>query len=261
MDPGWIIYLLGKFQVSLSLEKLQAVVGFSRRQSVLWNEIKKIEVKYIVFTWSLGYLKIIAESLINIFYLFRRRKFFPYWVVQPALIRRRVQEDGICRFIVAPRPAALLEIVFNGIRHIPVHDKPYLCFINTHSESIRSNNNPGIPCRPCCLFFIPYFIGQAGMIVVSAYSSINKHLSHFPASLPASYINNAASLRILQSFNQICSFILYFPYQVIDILSPATCSQHIMLPECKLVHNILYNQRSCCCSKCQKRDISLYMFP
>src|SRR5450759_3714667 len=99
------------------------------------------------------------------------------------------------------------------------------------------------------------------MIKISTYSISYKEFSNLFTPLPAPDINDAASFRLLQGFDQIRTFIFNFLYQIGDIFPVETGSENIFFFESQFLHNIFYHHWRCRCRKRKERDIIRYKIP
>ena len=114
-----------------------------------------------------------------------------------------MQQQTIGRQSVAPRATGLLIVGFDAARQIIVDDEAQIGLVDSHTESIRRNDNRNFTRHECLLNRSALVAGQAGMVEGQlAAHTIVQQLDDMLTIFSGRRVNDSASLVLLQELDQ-----------------------------------------------------------
>ena len=166
-------------------------------------------------------------------------------------ILRREQQDTLRCFTISPRTSGFLIIILHALRHIIMNDKSDIGFINSHTESIRSNDHRSPVIYKIILAFFSVFIIHTGMISCHLDTFIRKQLVKSIYIFSCSTIYDPAIFRMFPDiFQNIIILLLDCLYIKIQIFTIKSGYDNLRILQLKNTGNVILYFLCCCSSEC-----------
>ena len=155
-------------------------------------------------------------------------------------IRRTVQEDTFRRLPVTAGPARLLVVVLNAAGHIIMYDKSHVGFVDSHTEGVGRDHDPGLIIYKAVLAFFSFQDAQSRVVTGNRNPFRGQKAVKGIHIFAGGTVNNAAVIFMFrQVFLNIAILVLRLLYAEIQVGPVKSRHMHIRIPQPQIPFDIL----------------------
>ena len=221
-------------------------------------ELVNIELETASSAASYAYLVKVSKVLIHSAYEVFVRESLAYAALELSPVVAVIQQNSIRTASIAPGTACLLEVSFNRVRAVNMHNQPHVGLVYAHAEGVCSHHNPHLVVLPQLLPLVPYGVFKSGIIESGAYAAVIEHLGDFLRALPASCINDCRTVNLVKKAHRVVLFVARLTNYVSKVLALKTHPKDVLLLETEPVLDVVHHARSGCCRERKYRNVWLY---
>ena len=177
-------------------------------------------------TIARGYLEEVGQVLIDLTNLVLRWEGVVDALGEFGIITIIIKQDGLSRLSVTTSTTCLLEVGFDGVGTVVVHDQTHVGLVDAHAKGVGADDDAYTVLLPVALALVFHLVVQSGMIEGGTETSQTECLGNLLGATTTAHIDNGRPLGVLEGVDEFLHLVRAVLDEVGEILAFEGHAEH-----------------------------------